>query len=72
MIDLTDKRRKVLNDEFKKLTGLEPVIVLDKDFISKKPKAYLAKYTHFLQDKIINHEIELLRLREALNKKSSI
>jgi len=70
MIDIpaNDKRRKLLNDEFKILTGLEPVIELDKDFISKKPKVYMSKYTHFLQDKIINNEIELLKLKEVLKK----
>jgi len=73
MIDIpaNDKRRKLLNDEFKKVTGLDPVIELDKDFISKKPKVYMSKYTHYLQDKLINNEIELIKLKEALNKKTS-
>jgi len=71
MIDIpaNDKRRKRLKDEFKKTTGLDPIIVLDKDFISKSPRGYMSKYTHYLEQMVINYEIETNRLIKLLHKK---
>ena len=69
MIDIpaNDKRRKRLKNDFKTLTGLEPVIIFDKEFISKSPRGYMSKYTHYLEQMIINYEIETLRLRDKLH-----
>ena len=68
-IPANDKRRKRLKNDFKNMTGLEPVIVFDKEFISKSPRGYMSKYTHYLEQMIINYDAELLKLREALKKK---
>ena len=58
MIAPNDKRRKYLKNKFKETFGLDPIMELSPQFISKKPKVYMSKYTHYLENLAINNMMD--------------
>ena len=70
MIDVpaNDKRRRILKNQFKVITGLDPIIEFSKEFMTKNPRGYLAKYTHFLEQAVISQGVELTNIKKQLKK----
>lgn len=57
-IPANDKRRKSLKKNFKDTYGLDAVIQLSREHLSTNPKAYMSKYTHFLEELLIKNTSE--------------
>lgn len=67
MIELNDRRRKKLRDEFKKEKGISPVIEFSMNFIQNTPRGYLAIYTHYVENLYIEEKENHQKLINMIN-----
>lgn len=66
MIGLNHKKRKELKEKFKQMKGLSPVFEFSYNFIKNNPRGYLAAYTHYLEEIIIETTADLKKIKKLL------
>ena len=64
-----DKNLMRLFTAFEKETGLKPFMIVPVEGAKKTKKIYLARFTHWLIDKVLHNGRELLEIRKILNVK---